>query len=191
MKAYNGFKARKVSNSGFPELPVGGYVCKILTACVEAGQYGEQLVIAYDVTEGECANFWKAAYDADTRDDKKWSGVCYIRVPSDTNEEWKRRPFENFIYAVEESNSGYHWDWNESGLKDKAVGIVIGEKEKLSRDGTQVYTNTVARGTASVQDIRNGAFTIPKKKEVKKPDSSGTSDNGFTETKENNDELPF
>ncbi len=186
MKAYNGFKARKVSNSNFPELPVGGYVCKILSARLENGQYGEQLVITYDVTEGEYANFWKTAYDADTRDDKKWSGVCYISVPSETDEEWKRKAFENLIYAVEESNSGYHWDWNELGLKGKAVGIVIGEKEKLSRDGTQVFTNTVARGTASVPDIRNNEFTIPKKKKVKKSESAE-----FTETKESADELPF
>lgn len=191
MKAYNGFKARKAS-TGFPELPVGGYVCKILSARVEGGQYGEQLIVAYDVTEGEYANFWKTAFDADTRNDKKWSGVCYISVPSDSDEEWKRKPFENFIYAVEESNSGYHWDWNEMGLKGKAVGILIGEKEKLSQDGTQVYTNKVARGTAAVQDIRSGDFKIPKKKEVKRPDSSGTGNfGGFTEMKEGTDELPF
>ena len=185
MKAYNGFKAQKAT-SGFPELPVGGYVCKIMSAKVDQNTYGEQLIIAYDVAEGEHTGFWKKAYDSDTRTDKKWAGVCYIRVPNDNGEAWTRKAFENFIYAVEESNPGYHWDWNEKGLKGKAVGIIIGEKEKLSKDGTQVFVNTVARGTASADDIRNGDFRIPKKKEVKKVDTSG-----YEELTEGDDDLPF
>ncbi|MDO5547716.1 MAG: hypothetical protein Q4F79_04435 [Eubacteriales bacterium] len=190
MKAYSGFKAQKAS-SGFPELPAGGYVCKIISARDEEGTYGEQLVIAYDVTEGEYKGFWKSAYDADTRNDKKWGGVCYIRVPDETDEAWMRRAFENFIYAVEESNPGYHWDWNEGGLKGRSVGIIVGEKEKLSKDGTQVFTNTVARGTASVDDIRNSDFKIPKKKELKNKPKASAAPTGFTEMDDSDDELPF
>lgn len=190
MKAYNGFKAQK-AGSGFPELPAGGYVCKIMNATVENGNYGEQLVLDYDVTEGEHKDFWRAAYKADTRDDRKWGGKCYISVPDEADEAWKRRPFENLIYAVEESNPGYHWDWNENGLKGKAVGIIIGEKEKLSKDGTQVFVNTVARGTASVDDIRNGDFKIPKKKEIKNKPMTAENTGGFTEVDGSDDELPF
>lgn len=186
MKAYSGFKAQKAT-SGFPELPVGGYVCKIMKAEIVNGSYGEQLVLSYDVVEGEHKDFWKNAWAADTRDDKKWGGVCYISVPDETKEAWTRKAFENLIYAVENSNSGYHWDWNETGLKDKLVGIVVGEKERLSRDGAQVYTNTVARNTESVDDIRKGNFKIPKKKEVSK---SSAATAGFTEMS-NDDELPF
>lgn len=187
MKAYNGFKAQKAS-SGFPELPAGGYVCKIMKAEIVNGNYGEQLVINYDVVEGEHKGFWKQTWTEDTRNDKKWGGICYISVPDESKEAWTRKPFENFIYSVEESNAGYHWDWNEGGLKDKLVGIIVGEKERLSKDGTQVYTNTVARGTASIDDIRKGDFKIPKKKEVQK--SAATAPAGFTEV-DNDDDLPF
>lgn len=187
MKAYTGFKAQK-AQSGFPQLPAGGYVCKIVSAREDSGKFGNQLVIAYDVVEGEHKDFWKSAFDADTRSDRKWSGVYYISVPEDGGEEWQRRPFENFIYSVEASNSGYHWDWNEAGLKGKAVGIIIGEKEKLSADGTQVFVNTIARGSASVEDIRNGDFKIPKLKKLKKQENSIPA--GFTEVTDEND-LPF
>lgn len=188
MRAYNGFKAQKTGGSGFPQLPVGGYVAKIISAKCENGNWGEQLVVAYDITEGEYASFWKKAYDEDTRPEKKWSGVYYVTVPTGNEEEWQRRGFENLIYAVEESNPRYHWDWNEAGLKGLSFGVLIGEVESLSKDKTRVFTNTRCRGTATVDEIRHGSFQIPKKKEVKvKPVDTSE----FTETMDDDGDIPF
>ena len=53
MKAFKGYDETKAYGSGMEQLPKGGYVCKIMKASVESGQYGEQLVIALDIAEGD------------------------------------------------------------------------------------------------------------------------------------------
>ena len=79
MKKYDDVKAEKVS-SGREMLPAGGYVCQILSARVESGEWGDTLVIAHDVCEGEFSGIFKRDYDNNTREDKKWRGTYRLRL---------------------------------------------------------------------------------------------------------------
>ena len=121
MKAFNGLEIKKSVGASEP-LPAGGYVAKILNAKVEEYSWGEVLVISFDVAEGEYKDFFSKQYKENTREDKKWKGNFRLTVPNEGNQYFdsQKRAFGNAIWAIEESNPGYHWDWNEAALKGKS-----------------------------------------------------------------------
>ena len=164
MKPINNFD--KVQGySGSTQLPVGGYVLKITGVRYEAGQngYSDRIVIAFDVAEGEFAGFFKKRFDSDTNEDKKWKGTTTLYVPKEDGskqDEWTARRFKTFTNALEDSNSGYKWDWEESKWKGLLVGGAFGEVHTLI-DGKQIQYNTF-KSAYSVDDIRKGNFKTPK-----------------------------
>ena len=125
MKAFSGYAETKAYGSGMEQLPKGGYVCKIMKASVESSQYGEQLVIALDIVEGDYKDYYANEYRNQDREDKKWHGNYYLSIPTDDGSEkdgWTKRKFKTFTNAVEDSNAGYTWNWDENTLKGKLFG---------------------------------------------------------------------
>ncbi len=164
MKKYSDVKAERPSG-GREMLPAGGYVCDILSARVESGEWGDTLIIAHDVAEGDYKGIFKRDYDNNTREDKKWRGTFRIRLPKDDGTEqdaWKKRSLGNFIWAIEESNPGYTWNWDEKTLKGKKLGLLYRNKEWQMGDRTGWTTEAIS--STSVDDIREGKFRIPKDK---------------------------
>ena len=103
---------------GWTPIELGGHKLIIKGAEEGKSQSGkDMLVLSFDITEGEHAGFFKADYNANTNEDKKWRGTFRISIPKDDGSEkdgWTKRTFNNMIACVEESNPGYHWDWNEA-----------------------------------------------------------------------------
>ena len=187
MKKYDDVKAEKVS-SGREMLPAGGYVCQILSARVESGEWGDTLVIAHDVCEGEFSGIFKHDYDNNTREDKKWRGTYRLRLPKDDGTEsdgWKKRTLGNFIWAVEQSNSGYAWNWDEKTLKGKKIGLIYRNKEWAM--GERSGWTTEAAGSESIDNIREGKFKMLKDKPLPEKPAAPV----FTEDAEDDGELPF
>lgn len=195
IKAYNGFEAKK-SGSGFESLPAGGYVAKIIGAKPEEKWNRNVLTIAFDIAEGEYAGWFKKNYDANTNEDKWWSGTYSVDIPTGEEEAWKRRAFENLIACAEESNPGYHWDWNEAALKGKRIGVLFGNVERQSKAGN-LYWATVCGGTASVDDVLEGTYKLPKDRPYKGKPAVGNaiqpnvSANDFSEISDDDGEVPF
>lgn len=195
MRPYNGYQARK--SAGPREiLPAGGYVCRIDGAKEETYQtrVGEMrvLVLAVEVVEGPYAGFFKKDFDANTREDRKWRGTFRLNVPKDDGSEmdaWTKTAFDNFAWAVQESNPGYVWNWDERTLKGKGLGVLWRNKE-WEKDGKSGWT-TEACAAASVQEIRENKFKVPKDKPLKKKSvDAAPAESAFTET-EDDGELPF
>lgn len=188
MKKYSDIRAERMSG-GREMLPAGGYVCQILSARIESGEWGDTLVIAHDVCEGEFSGLFKRDYDSNPREDKKWRGTFRLRLPKDDGSEadgWKKRSLGNFIWAIEASNPGYAWGWEEKTLKGKKIGLLYRNKEWAFNDRTGWTTE--AAGTASVDDIREGKFRMLKDKPLaNKPVADAPV---FTEV-EDEGELPF
>lgn len=187
IKKYNDFKAEKV---GAPReiLPAGGYVAKIMSAKVESFAWGDVLVMAFDITEGDFANFFKRDFDNNPNEDKRWRGTLRMNIPNDSADqqnEWRKRAFNNLIACLEESNPGYHWDWDETKLKGKALGILVRERE-WEMNGNTGWT-TEASGAASVDAIRGGKFRIPKPRALKKSETAAAA---FPQAADDTD-LPF
>lgn len=158
IKSYADAKAEKAS-AGKAILPAGGYVCKIISAKVQNTDYGDKLVLAVDVAEGEYKDFFKKDYEANPGEDKKWRGTYRMNIPADDgseNDGWAKKRFNNFIFAIEDSNPGYSWDWDESKLKGKMIGVVYRNKE-WEYNGNTGWT-TEAGAVYDVASIREGKY---------------------------------
>lgn len=148
-------------------LPVGGYVAKIMNAEVKEYTWGEVLVVSFDIAEGEYKDFFANQYKANTNEDKKWKGNFRITVPQEGNQffESEKKRFGNAIACIEESNNGYHWDWDEAKLKGKLVGVLFRNFE-WEIDGNTGWS-TECGAFVSVDDIRNGNFRQMKDRPLK------------------------
>ena len=174
MKPIKNYEEVKPSTGDFARPAAGGYICKIvdvedipLDAKTKKGDY---LKIEYDIADGEFKGYYKDAYD---RTGDWWAR--FIR----SYKEKALGMFKTFTNAVEASNKGYEWDWNEAGLRGKYIGLVIGEEEYLGSDG-EVKTRLYVQNVKSIEDIKNGNFKIPALKKYK----------GEAAPRENMPELP-
>ena len=139
--------------------------------------------------EGQYKDFFAKDYKEQDREDKKWRGTYRLSEPKDDGSEkdgWTKRTFGNAIWSVEESNPGYHWDWNEVGLKEKIVGVLFRNREWEMNGNTGWTTECCA--LASVDDIRQGKYRQPKDKPLK---TSGASNSNFMPASDNSGDLPF
>lgn len=163
-------KIQKSVGGGDP-LPAGGYVAKIMGAEVKEYSWGDVLVISFDIAEGEHKDFFATQYRNNTNEDKKWKGTYRLNVPQENNQwvESQKRTFGNAIWAIEESNPGYHWDWNETALKGKLVGVLFRNREWAIDDKSGWTTECCT--LVSVDDIHNGNFKMPKDKPLSKKES--------------------
>jgi len=187
MKQYSDFKAER-SGSGRETLPAGGYVCQILSAKIEQGNYGDTLIIAHDVCEGDYEGIFKRDFENNDREDKKWRGIFRLRLPKDDGSEqdgWKKRAFNNFIWAVEQSNSGFAWAWDEKKLKGKKIGLIYRNKE-WEFNGRSGWT-TEAGASDSVDNIREKKFRLLKDK----PLANRPAEPVMTDEGSDDSDLPF
>lgn len=163
IKKFNDFEQTR-AYSDSQQLPRGGYVCKIIGAKPEENQYGQRIRIAFDIVEGEYANYYQQKYDSSTSEDKKWSGTFNLNVPADDGTEkdgWTKRKFRTFTDALEDSNPGYHFDWDETKFKGKLIGFVFNCREWYTPEGKLILIPN-AKLSTSIDKIRNGNFKIPK-----------------------------
>lgn len=186
-----GWDEAQAYDGSYKALPPGGYVCVIKDAHIDEGRYGDQLVLALDICEGEYAGFYNDSFlQKKTRDPKaKWPCVFYQNVLNKKGlaNEW----LKGLITSVERSNPGYSFDrenYNEATLKDKVIGFVFGEEEWEAPDG-RVLPITKPQRARDRESIRDGKFDIPEKKLLDKTAKSASSANAGFEQVE--DELPF
>lgn len=171
-------------------LPIGGYVLKILNVEYKENDWGDQLILSYDVAEGDQKDFYKRNYQNQTTEDKKWKGTTRINVPKDDGteqDEWKMRSFKSMVEAFEDSNQGYHWAWDENTLKDKLIGGVFNDKEWEMNGRTGFFTN--CHHLTSVENIRTGNFKIPDATLLKT--KGEPADNNWMNVDGDQEELPF
>lgn len=186
MKAFNGYHAEAPRRREI--LPAGGYVAKIMDAKEVGYDWGSVLLISFDIAEGEYQSFFAADYRGQAGEDKKWRGTLRLRIPKDDGseqDEWSKRSFGNAMWAVEESNAGYHWGWDEVTLKGKTVGVLFRNKEWEMNGNTGWTTECCAFDSA--ENIRSGKFKMPKDKPLK----NGGGSSAFTAVPAGDDDLPF
>ena len=189
IRSYNGFKAERTATK--ETLPAGGYVAKIMDASVIKYDWGEVLKIDFDIAEGEYKGFFTNDYRANTSDNKKWRGNYRINIPNENNQYFdsQRKSFNNLIACLEETNAGYHFDWDEAKLKGKGIGVLFRNKEWEYNDSTGWTTECCAVTTA--EDIRNGKFKTPKDKALKKTGYTAAASTSFAELDDDDSDLPF
>ena len=83
---------------------------------------------------GEYQDYYKNDYKNQNTEDKKWRGVLKLYLPKEDGTEkdnWTISVFKAFTEAVEESNQGYHWDWDETTLKGKVFEMCIRDRRSI------------------------------------------------------------
>ncbi len=198
IKKFNDFDQTK-GYTDSAQLPRGGYVCKIVGAKPMDGGYGQSIKIAFDIIEGDYKDYYQKKYAANNSEDKKWPGTFLLNVPSDDGSErdgWTKRRFRTFTDALEDSNLGYHFDWDETKFKNKLIGFVFNYREWEASDGKVVLIPNPANVT-SVDNIRKENYKIPadrmlKGRKATAPASSPADPMGFMAVPEGSEEeIPF
>lgn len=116
------------------QLPAGCYVCKIRQVSQAETQTGRpQIVLLFDIAEGEHAGFYQARYDEDRKNgDAKWRGV-HKQIMDGSSLPF----FKGLMSSIEKSNPGYVFPWgregNEKTLVGKKLGVVMGREQFLDQ----------------------------------------------------------
>ena len=170
MKQFSKFETAQIkTGSVFDPLPKGAYVIKIVKAKEEPNKSGEgsHIKVAFDIAEGEYKDFYKKQFEAIADEDKHWpyDGVHNLVAPDDNSPQWMIDAFGTFVAALEDSNEGYHWDWNEAKWKGLVVGALF-RIEQNEKDGN-VYDHTRPFWFRNAQLVRDGKYgKLPKDKLV-------------------------
>ena len=178
-----------------PQLPVGGYVMRIMGAEVKENRIGQYVQVSMDIAEGQYKDFFAEDYrsqDSSQRD-KVWHCVYLLNVPADDGSErdgWTKRRFKTFTEALEASNEGYHFDWDEKKFKGLMIGGLFNIRE-WEKDGRRGKSTNLAQ-VCSVEKIRTGKYKLPKDQllrgDAAEPASS-TPSGGYSVV--HDDDLPF
>lgn len=147
-------------------VPKGGYVCQILGTHLCENEVGQYLELYCDVAEGKYKDTYINDYRAQTGDRKKWHCIAFINVPTDDGsrqDESNKRAFMCWVRALEGSNPGYHFDWDETKLKGLKIGGLFNNKQWRGRDG--IIRDFVQIGRWETCDnVRSGNYRMPKDK---------------------------
>lgn len=145
-------------------LPKGGYVVRILKVDIRSNSRGQYLALYYDIAHGTYAGYWQKRYDSCEGSDRKWKGFIFVSIPTDdgTKEDgWSHSKFEAFLTALERSNPGYTFDWDEQHFVGLQVGAIFNLKDIVKDDGDTVRVTNFVR-FASVETIVTNSFDQPK-----------------------------
>lgn len=197
MRKFNNWENVKAAGD-FVALPAGGYIAKIMDAkeVTFSGKNGDfsRLDVSLDIAEGEYQDYYKNDYKNQNTEDKKWRGVLKLYLPKEDGTEkdnWTISVFKAFTEAVEDSNQGYHWDWDETTLKGKLFGCLFRREEWEYNDKsgwkTQPYKAT------SVSTIKENKFEIPKDKPLQNKSTVQPTGSTQPETVQllDDEDLPF
>ena len=158
----------------------GAYIAKICQ--VQDVEETEYIKIAWDFAEGE--------YMDSNRETYARAGFW----PTVLMQSYKPKAlpfFKAFKTAVEESNPGYHWNWDENTLKEKKIGILAREFEWLNKNSGKTSWLIELVNPHSVDDIRNGKFKMPERRPLKNQPVSAPAPGSFQPAGDADDDLPF
>lgn len=170
-KPINWDEVRAYSDSR--KLPLGAYVCTIKQAVVNSTSYGDQLCILFDISGGEWAGYYQEDFDNNPRDDRKWKGVLRQFLPKNDGsdkDEWAKSLLKGLTTAVEESNRGYAWNWDEKSLAGKEIGILM-RNEEWEYNGKHGWAVRPFRAI-SVDSVEDVSYVLPKDKPLKGKESA-------------------
>lgn len=139
----------------FKKLPAGIYPVRITS--IKDNEEGQYFEITCDIVKGEYKDYFKAQVDAGLKDGSKT-----IRSYKDKALVF----FKGFITAVEKTNPGYQWDWDETKLVGKNVIAVFGDEEYVDKNG-EVKIGTKLVEFRSLDAWKDGKIVVPELKKLK------------------------
>ena len=145
------------------------------------------MVLMIDVADGYHKGFFQQAFDRNTQSDKKWPNGGQYRQLTEGN---SLPFFKGMITAIEESNAGFTFDFDEKKLAGKMVGCVVG-REQYKKDNGELAFATKIMQIRSVEAIKAGVEP-PEDKLLESQQTSSSAGFGFgTEVVFDDDDVPF
>jgi hypothetical protein len=146
------------------QLPKGAYIMRIQGANIVENENGAYIKVAMDIEEGEYKGYYNDAYKNSILENKNWQCNLILGLPREDESErneWLKVRFKTFVVALEQSNPGYHFNWDESSFRGLLIGGLFANKEFRKRDGSIGMATNLER-VCSVEDVRNGHYSLPK-----------------------------
>ena len=194
MKPTSNWDRTPAQTGGAETLSAGGHQVRIKGAECRQSQNGHDMIVLYfDISEGsEYDGIMTRQYDRSkgfSGGNAKWPnmGTLYQLVTDQTGNTNPR--FTGLITCIEQSNSGYRWDWNELGLKGKMLGIVFGEEEIIGQRDGKLHVIVKPRWVCEVGKALEQP--VPALKKLPESDTNGYTPQQQTFTEVDDDELPF
>ena len=191
---YKNFEAKQ--SKGFLTVPpAGAYVAEIKNVnVIEPTDRNPRTVLELivDISEGEYTHRYKDLFDENKNrfGDANYRGTFRITVPTEQDDEednWVKRKFEDQMWAIQESNPGYAWDWDEKKLKMKKVGISV--RNRIYEYNGKTRSTTEIGRLEIVQDVRDGKIK-PMKDRDQTQNKTADSAQGFTDVSDDT-ETPW
>ncbi|MDR2750998.1 MAG: DUF669 domain-containing protein [Clostridiales bacterium] len=158
MKKPEGYEEATAITGDFTPLPAGAYVCAIKEAQEKASKSGRNMLeLKLDIAEGPFTGHFESLAKT-LATDASWP--CVYRQLSDGP---SVPHFKGLITAIEESNAGFRWNFNESELLGKSLGMVFRREQYTKRDGSIAWI-TCPCGARSASAVRAGKCPVPDDK---------------------------
>lgn len=188
MQPIKNYENIQPSDGSFDRPGPGGYICRIVNVTdnplnPNTGK-GDYLKIEYDIHEGTYKDYFSDSY----KRTGKWYGN-FIR----SYKESAHGMFKHFTDCVEASNSRYQWNFDESTLNGKMIGLVFGEEEYLKNNG-DVGTRMYVYAVKTVDQIDKGDYKVPALKTLSgasAPVTQAFTQANFPVMDDDDGELPF
>lgn len=178
LKKPGGFDAAEIMEVGtFRAIPPGWYCAVILNAAEGETPNGSPYIeFAVDILDGEYKGYYKSDFVNQRPADgvKKWRGnVRYFTTEKAVG------MLKGAIKAIEESNPGYAFDWDERSLKGKKVGLGIHREEYQAAD-CSIKTATKPYAFCAIQKVLSGEMPEPKDKPLNTNKGGSGGGQGYT-----------
>lgn len=152
--------AQAVKIGEYQSITPGWYAATILKVAEGATPNGaEYLEFSIDIIDGEFARYYEKDYKMQSpgmNGEKKWRGIVRYFMT-----EKSLGMLKGGISAIEESNTGYKFDWNEATVKGKKVGVGIRREQYEASDG-QLKFATRPFAFCDIKKVIEGSMEPPK-----------------------------
>ena len=160
----------------------GAYVLGIVGAVEGQTSNGKsKLVLSFDIAEGEFKNHYRELSE-------KFKKDCYLQLHQVT--EGESAPFfKGVITLIEESNTGYKFNFDEKTLLRKLTGAMLKEEFYIDSNGREKSVLKVAF-LCSIAKARSGELKVPEPDRSRLNAKSDDGYGGFPPPTDE-DQLPF
>lgn len=187
MNKPNGYDEATAFTGEYETIILGGHKAIITDAYEQNynkdGNSYSFLIIEYDFDKGDKQEgYFSRKYQNDSKKPTAtWKGTYRQGIPKGDGSEQDNRSmsfFKGVITAIEESNTGYKFDWDPASLKGKRFAAVMGREEFTATDG-KIRLATKCVNIRSLSALESGKIDIPK---IKLLDGSRIDEDDYEET---------
>jgi len=170
----------QINEAGELKVLTKGIYPLVITDVVDVPER-EYLEVYYDICQGEFKGYFAAAKASIGRDiSKECRSYKESALPF----------FKGFIVAIEKSNPGYQWDWDEKKLIGKFVVGVFGEEEYVDKNN-EVKVIVALQEFRSLPAYKEGKLKVPELKKLPESERPVVKKEDTTQLDLNEVEFPF